>query len=236
MADSKKHNFILRTISTVLLIPVVSYILYENGLGARILFWLSSAIAIFEWGKLCFRVQFALVRKLKWLLTGYVFIIFSLLGLWYVLKIQGSIALLQILMLVWASDIGAYLLGSTLRGPKLIPSISPNKTWSGSIGGLIICTFVSFLQNLYYTDRHGEYLHMSGESLLINTLFFGVVISLLTQCGDLIESWSKRQMNIKDSGRLIPGHGGILDRVDGLLAVGFVLGIVWLYNILQSLL
>lgn len=231
MADSKKHNFILRTISTVLLIPVVSYVLYENGLGARILFWLSGAIAVFEWGKLCFRAQFVLAQKLKWLFTGYVFITFSLLGLWYVLKIQGSLALLQILLLVWASDIGAYLFGSTLQGPKLIPSISPNKTWSGSIGGIFTCTFVSFLQSLYYIDFYSRP-YLSGKIPFIKTILFGVFISLLTQCGDLIESWSKRQMHIKDSGRLIPGHGGILDRVDGLLAVGFVLGLIWLYSLL----
>jgi phosphatidate cytidylyltransferase len=109
--------------------------------------------------------------------------------------------------IIWATDIGAYLVGRTLGGPKLAPAISPNKTWSGAVGGLVSGIAAGFVvasaMDLSY-----------GAATLVA---MGAVISVMSQIGDLIESWWKRYFGVKDSGSIIPGHGGILDRIDGVL-------------------
>ena len=131
---------------------------------------------------------------------------------------------LWFLLMVWAMDVGAYIVGSNLKGPKLAPSISPNKTWSGLIGGLILAIAVS---ELYF---HG-FAYFGLVKIDSNTeLFFamfGGLIALISQGGDLIESAIKRHLGLKDSSELIPGHGGVFDRIDGLIfAAPFV---YWLF-------
>lgn len=101
-------------------------------------------------------------------------------------------------------DVSAYLVGSTLKGKKLAPRISPNKTISGFFGGILIPLFFCIL-------IYGK------ENYFINIIFFSIVMSILSQIGDLIESKFKRYCNVKDSSNLIPGHGGILDRMDSIL-------------------
>lgn len=120
----------------------------------------------------------------------------------------GLILILLIFVLVWATDIGAYFAGRSIGGPKLMPSVSPKKTWAGFFGGLIaaiVCTLIL----LRFFDN-------SGISIPI---VIAGALSVLSQLGDLFESWIKRLFKVKDSGRLIPGHGGIMDRVDGLVVV-----------------
>jgi phosphatidate cytidylyltransferase len=108
---------------------------------------------------------------------------------------------------VWSTDIGAYLVGRTLGGPKLAPRISPNKTWSGAIGGLICAALAAYAAALW-----DDLAFASAAALAV-----GAVLSVFSQIGDLAESWWKRRFAVKDSGHLIPGHGGILDRIDGVL-------------------
>ncbi|MDQ0463022.1 phosphatidate cytidylyltransferase [Caulobacter ginsengisoli] len=107
----------------------------------------------------------------------------------------------------WSADIAAYVVGSTLKGPKLWPRFSPNKTWSGFIGGLIAAMITAWAVT-----------HFSGQTLpMTSALLCGLFGGLATMAGDLWESMLKRRFGVKDSGDLIPGHGGLLDRVDGLL-------------------
>ena len=108
---------------------------------------------------------------------------------------------------MWATDIGAYLVGRTFGGPKLAPAISPNKTWSGAIGGLA-CGVGGALLAARLLD-----VGFSPVTILIAA----AIVSIASQLGDLFESWWKRVFGVKDSGGLIPGHGGILDRIDGVL-------------------
>jgi len=108
----------------------------------------------------------------------------------------------------WAADIGAYAVGNLLKGPKLWPRISPNKTWSGFLGGLVASGLVGL----------GLVKVLPGIDLAAGTAFaVGVLGGLATMAGDLWESILKRRFGVKDSGDLIPGHGGLLDRVDGLM-------------------
>lgn len=122
----------------------------------------------------------------------------------------GVLIVLFSAVVIAAGDSGAYFVGRWLGGPKLAPAISPSKTWSGSMGGL----FLSLLGG-------GCFLLITGAEInagnMMKILLWLVIISILAQAGDLIESWTKRRLQVKDSSRLIPGHGGVLDRFDGYL-------------------
>lgn len=145
-------------------------------------------------------------RSPLWLAFGGVYILLPVLSLVW-LREQGRPLLFWVLLLVWATDIGAYAAGRTIGGPKLAPKISPNKTWAGLIGGMIAAAVVGSLMAPYF----------SGEWPVV-ALYSGV-LAVIAQVGDFGESWVKRRFGVKDSSNIIPGHGGVLDRVDGLLAV-----------------
>ncbi len=115
-------------------------------------------------------------------------------------------------LMVWSMDIGGYIVGSNLKGPKLAPKISPNKTWSGLVGGIVLAMAVSmlYLYILPIDVASSEYKFYAG---------LGGLIAGVSQIGDLIESAIKRHLGLKDSSNLIPGHGGVFDRVDGLIFV-----------------
>ncbi len=120
---------------------------------------------------------------------------------------RGLAWLLTVILVTWLSDTGAYLVGRTMGRRKLIPTVSPNKTWEGLIGGLVAATITGILCNWLF-------------GLDINPLLaalIGFVLAVVGVIGDLTESLIKRQAGVKDSGTLIPGHGGMLDRIDALL-------------------
>lgn len=119
---------------------------------------------------------------------------------------QGEYWILWLFLVVWATDIGAYAFGRTFGGPKLAPSVSPNKTWSGAIGGLVSAVLFS-LPMVAVID---------GLDILPD-IALAAGLSAVSQAGDLFESGLKRCFGVKDSGSLIPGHGGLFDRLDGLL-------------------
>ena len=126
---------------------------------------------------------------------------------WVRLDVEdGRIMILTLLAIVWASDIGAYLFGSMIGGIRLAPRISPNKTWAGALGGLILAAIVGFLGA-----------RLPGMPVAWVSALLAVFLAAWSQVGDLAESALKRNFGVKDSGALIPGHGGLLDRVDSLL-------------------
>ena len=129
----------------------------------------------------------------------------------------GSMHLLWLLLVVWATDIFAYLVGRTLGGPKLAPRISPGKTWSGLCGGVVGAGLTAGVAAMALGAGFGL------------AAMVGALLALVGQGGDLFESALKRQAGVKDSGHLIPGHGGLLDRIDGLVfAAPVFAGLVWL--------
>lgn len=130
---------------------------------------------------------------------------------------QGWFALVLVLLVVWASDIGGYVVGRGIGGPKLAPRISPNKTWAGAIGG--------FLGSLAVAAGWSAL----GAGRLMPLLAVAAVLSVVSQLGDLFESAVKRHFGVKDSSHIIPGHGGLLDRLDGYVAAivfAAILGLV----------
>ena len=119
---------------------------------------------------------------------------------------EGIVFALWALALVWMCDIGAYFAGRSIGGPKLAPRVSPNKTWAGLIGGAVAASLF------------GAAMHVTFGLPLRLTLATPV-LAVLAQLGDLYESWLKRRAGVKDSGSIIPGHGGVMDRLDGLVPV-----------------
>jgi phosphatidate cytidylyltransferase len=122
--------------------------------------------------------------------------------------IAGRADVLFLLLTVWAGDIGAYLVGRWIGGPRLAPLISPGKTWSGALGGLLAAIAVGLL------TAH----LLSGVASIWRAALIAAILGVVAQAGDLLESFVKRRLEVKDSGHLIPGHGGLFDRLDGVLA------------------
>lgn len=137
-------------------------------------------------------------------------------------RFTSLIVLLFALFIVWSTDIGAYMIGRKIGKHKLAPSISPNKTVEGAIGGIVCAVVVSAL----YLWKFGAHFPYSMPMMLI----FVVIFSIAGQLGDLVESSYKRFYGVKDSGKILPGHGGILDRFDSLLFVFPMMYILGLFT------
>lgn len=142
-------------------------------------------------------------------LLAYPYLILPLVGLlWLRLDpMLGRAAAFWLLGVVWATDIFAYFAGRAIGGPKIAPRLSPKKTWAGLIGGMMGAAAVGFGTSLWLN---------AGSPALLG--LFSALLAIVAQAGDFLESALKRRAGVKDSGKLIPGHGGILDRVDGLVA------------------
>lgn len=137
---------------------------------------------------------------------------------------HGQTVVFWIFVLVWTADTGAYAAGITIGGPKLAPRISPKKTWAGLFGALVAAGIMgAFTANIIN--------HSNGTISLVAA---SMVLAGISQMGDLLESYAKRHFGVKDSGAIIPGHGGVLDRVDGLLAAGLAAGIASLFYTVHS--
>ena len=125
------------------------------------------------------------------------------------IRLAGLANTLFALAIVWGSDIGAYVVGRLVGGPKLAPAISPGKTWSGAAGGLVSAALAGLAVAACFSTGFSPS-HVIGLAL---------GLGIISQAGDLLESALKRHFGVKDFGRIIPGHGGLLDRIDALLAV-----------------
>ena len=129
---------------------------------------------------------------------------------------NGRYVIFFLLAVVWASDIGAYAAGRAIGGPRLAPALSPNKTWAGAVGGLAAAGLVGLAAAL-----------LAGLPMAA-VMVAGLVLAVAAQLGDLAESLAKRHFGVKDSGNLIPGHGGLLDRLDSLLTASSVAALILL--------
>lgn len=130
---------------------------------------------------------------------------------------QGFLAMLFLFAIVWTTDIGAYFVGRAVGGPKLVPRVSPSKTWAGAIGGLLVSVVVAVV-----------FAKMAALTSLFALAMLAVVLSVFAQGGDLFESFLKRRFNTKDSSHLIPGHGGLMDRLDGFVTASIAAVIIGL--------
>ena len=155
-----------------------------------------------------------------WLAAGAVYLPLSCLAFLWLRTVprDGEIIVYWLLATVWATDTGAYVAGRSLGGPKLAPAVSPKKTWSGLLGGMLAAAIVGAAASRLWSAP--------GPWILIGS---SAGLALVAQAGDLLESSLKRRFGVKDASRLIPGHGGMLDRVDGLLAASLAVGLaLWM--------
>ncbi|HEY6434059.1 MAG TPA: phosphatidate cytidylyltransferase [Acetobacteraceae bacterium] len=197
--DPRWRDLRRRTLASLVLVPVALALVWVGGIVFDVA---AAALALglsYEWARLC-------GRQPAWLVAGLVWIWISILAL-VVLRadpIVGRANLIFVLLVVWATDIGAYLAGRTIGGTKLAPRISPGKTWAGAAGGLVAALLVGLVA--------------SGPAAFGRAALVAAGLSVVGQAGDLAESAVKRRFGVKDSGNLIPGHGGLLDRLDAALA------------------
>jgi phosphatidate cytidylyltransferase len=205
-------SFITRLLSALVLGPIVIAILYYGAWPFIIFSALMFGIALYEfWNISRFEV------KKRWRLSVLVFgVAYCALAFYALVDLRiehGFFYTGLIIIGVWASDIGAYIFGRLIGGRKLAPSISPNKTISGLLGACIFPAFVLDNYLLFFIQN-------TDPAIVLKwSLIASVIIGLIGQMGDLFISILKRRVGLKDTGKLIPGHGGILDRIDALMLV-----------------
>ena len=144
----------------------------------------------------------------KLLLLGIPYIACGIGSIVSIYTYYGPYIVLWFMFVVWGVDIGGYFVGTTVKGPKLAPKISPNKTWSGLLGGVLLAVLVSYGVMLFFKVN---------SQVSVYYLVLAGILAVIAQVGDLVESYIKRRLGVKDSSNLIPGHGGIFDRIDGLI-------------------
>ena len=197
-------ELIKRFISSVILVPLLIFCIIEGSFYFQILIIISFLIVFYEWNKMKknFLVNF----------IGVLFLILSFSSIYSVRYIDNNdyFYFLLIVFICIFTDIGGYTVGKLVRGPKLT-KYSPNKTFSGMIGSYVFSTM--FASIFIYTDIFFD----RNYHFNINILFIIISISTVSQFGDILISYFKRLSNVKDTGKLIPGHGGLLDRIDGMI-------------------
>ncbi|MFV0627111.1 MAG: phosphatidate cytidylyltransferase [Alphaproteobacteria bacterium] len=192
-------------------------------------YWALGAViltALFVW----FKSKEEEKRKLLTLGVGYIAVGVS--SVVWIYQISGPWFMLWLLFVVWGMDTGGYVVGCTLKGPKLMPKISPNKTYAGLFGGLLFSAiFSSILVFVFdYINREATLSYVSYEeymdglkTMYLTTAGLAMVFGFISQIGDFVESAIKRNIGIKDFSDLIPGHGGVFDRFDALIFAAPVL-------------
>jgi len=214
MVQFKFINKYNRLISSIVLLPSIFYIILAGGHFFNFFLLICLFFSILEWSK--FKSNKLII------FFGIIYLFFSF-YLTYKFRINDNQDNLLIFFLITSlcisTDIGGFIFGKTLKGPK-ITKISPNKTYTGFLGAILLSIFVYYLFLFFF---HNEL----STNKLIN-IFFVINLSILSQIGDLFISYFKRKSNIKDTGKIIPGHGGVLDRIDGMIFV-FPISYIYLY-------
>ena len=193
-----------RILSSIILLPLIFFIIIKGSFYFNIFIILCLLVSLREW--------YLISKKPALLIIGSFLIIFSFYFVYY-LRNQGEFNFfLFIVISCIATDIGGYLFGKFFKGPKL-NRISPNKTYAGMLGSFIMTVIFGLL---FYNNLN--YLELTKSDISTFTIIiYSITISLFSQIGDLTISFFKRRAKIKNTGNLIPGHGGLLDRIDGML-------------------
>ena len=208
-------QLLTRLISALALLPVVLGALWYGGLFFILLLALAGGLMFYEWLKMI-KTCPSKRSYTAWLFSGVIYIAIPLYAFyWLRLQPDGVLVVFWVFIMVWAMDVGGYFAGKAIGGPKMAPSISPNKTWAG-LGGGVLLAIVGHL-GIYYILGS---LNLEHDITFMPTWVAAGAMAVVAQVGDLVESQCKRHFHIKDTSGIIPGHGGLLDRADGLLLVG----------------
>ena len=197
-------NFKKRFVISLLAFPIIYILLYQK-IFSNLLIIIVCLFCVYEWNKI-------FKNKNYIYLIGLLILLFFFLSLLKIYNLEDyNLKFLWLILIAWLTDIGGYIFGKLFGGPKLI-KISPNKTWSGAFGSLILSQFACLI---FFLD--------SNYKLNFNTFFYQFLLSIIGQTGDILMSYIKRLNDKKDTSNFIPGHGGFLDRVDGLVWI-FIFG------------
>ena len=204
-----KDELIKRILSSVILIPIALFFIIKGTFLFIFFITICFLVIAYEWHNMR--------KKKSYYYFGFLFLVFSFITI-YQLRFNTDADYFWVLIIAIicvATDIGGYIFGNLFKGPK-ITKLSPNKTYSGMVGGYFL--------SLIFLSFSFQYFNLKFS---VNWLFFVLLVSSVSQLGDITISYFKRLSKIKDTGKIIPGHGGLLDRIDGMI---FVFPIVYLIN------
>ena len=211
-------EFEKRILSSLILIPLAIFFIIQGSVFFAFFLTIAFLLTSYEWIKMCKKFN-----SLK--IFG---IIFLFLSFFYAFGFRENFGLYNFLFVVFIcifTDLGGYIFGKTFKGPKLT-KISPNKTYAGVIGSFLFSVIAGLIYKKYFIAYYVDIISDNNYFILLLILF----ISFISQIGDLIISYFKRKAKLKDTGKLIPGHGGLLDRIDGLI---FVLPMIYLIQLIK---
>ena len=216
-----KNELIKRILSSVILIPIVFFFIIKGSFLFNFFITIIFLITVYEWHNMS--------KNKTYNIFGHIFLLFSFYCVYFVrndLEERSLFIFLLILLICISTDVGGYIFGKIFKGPKLT-KISPKKTYAGVVGGYFLSIiFANILNN--FSNLFTPNYTLSGKEEFV----FVLMISTVSQVGDIIISYFKRSSNIKDTGKLIPGHGGILDRIDGMI---FAFPFFYIYILLINL-
>ena len=208
-----KQEFIKRILSSMILIPLSFFFIIKGSVFFILFLSIVFFISLIEW--------FKMNKNNELKILGTIFLLFSFYSSYY-LRDKSLTEFLMVIIICIGTDIGGYIFGKLFGGPKLI-KISPNKTYSGVAGGFLFAIIFSYTFAIIY-----DFSLIASNKIL--SIIFILLISSISQIGDLIISYFKRLSKIKDTGKIFPGHGGLLDRIDGMI---FVFPFLYITIILQ---
>ena len=202
-----KSEIIQRILSSIILIPVALFFIVKGSYFFTFFMIIFFIVATYEW--------IGISKKKNYKIPGFIFLIISI---YLTIEFRGNTnfelyIFLVIILICVSTDIGGYVIGNLFKGPKINKAISPNKTYSGSIGGYLLSIILVyfFFQNSFLIGKDLPNYFGKDEFILV------LIISTVSQIGDFIISFFKRKAKIKNTGSIIPGHGGLLDRTDGMI-------------------
>lgn len=215
MAEGKGKNADLpvRVASAIVVVVISLIALWLGGWAWAGFVLVVAGGVLYEWRALVRAMNPSPLRETFWTLGGILYLAPAAAMLMLMREGERGFAdVLTLIALVAAIDIGAYFTGRAIGGPKIAPAISPSKTWAGLLGGILGALAVLVLSAKL----------SAASPAWWQVLGLAVLAATVAQAGDFFESWMKRRAGVKDSGKLIPGHGGLFDRLDGLIAVSFL--------------
>ena len=222
----KNADLPVRLASAAAMLGVLAAALVLGGIWFDLFVALVALVTYWEFARLVMRATAASAGRLVALVLGAVYIGAAA----YLLSGLHSYFLLAAIGSVVATDTGAYFVGRAIGGPRIAPSISPSKTWAGLVGGMLFAGL--FLCGMVLTYHYiggftdiGDLFEIASTDL-VGAMLVGGVLAIAAQAGDFFESWLKRRAGVKDSSNLLPGHGGVFDRTDGLLPVAIIVGAI----------
>ena len=209
-----KHELFKRVFSSAILIPIALFVVIKGSYIFNLFLIICFLIATYEW--------FKMNLKNTYKYFGFIFLIFSFYTV-YKLRLDEYVLLSLVVLICVLTDIGGYIFGNIFKGPKLT-KFSPNKTYSGMSGSYLLSFIITivFFNDYFFNDMQ-----------LLKMFIYIFLISTVSQVGDIVISYFKRISKIKDTGKIIPGHGGLLDRIDGMI---FAFPFFYIINLIDKFL